>query len=104
MAMTQERGTNMDYSIDYENDSQRQWEEAQESAQNHLESLLADLITGIPKLSDVTPYPNTTSDWYLETYLRRIETVKEIAGYISQGDMMGYAERFIGDLSDNGDY
>lgn len=87
----------MDYSIDYENDHQRQWEDAFESANDHLERLLCDLIMDIPKLSETVPFPNCTSDWYLDAYIRRVESVVDVARYISTGDMMGYAERYIGD-------
>lgn len=88
----------MNYSIDYENDTQRQWEDAMESAQDHLERLLCDLVTAIPKLSESAPYPNCTADWYLEMgYLRKLEEAKSVATLISTGDAFGYAERYIGE-------
>lgn len=87
----------MNYSIDYENDLERQWEDAMERAQDHLEMLLADLVTAIPKLSEEAPYPNCTQGWYLDCYLRKLEEAKDVASLVSKGDAFGYAERFIGE-------
>jgi len=94
----------MSYSIDYANDTSRQWENAFEVAQDHLERLLADLIMDIHKLSEEIPCPNCTPDWYFDCYQRRLEEAKDVARFISKGDAFGYAERYIGDMSENGDY
>jgi len=95
--------TKMNYSEDYA-DLDRDWEDLIERAQDHLERLLAELVSDIPKLGDPRPYPNCTAEWYTEAYLRKIDQAKDIAKMIGEGDAWAYGERFIGDLSENGDY
>lgn len=57
----------MNYSEDYV-DLEGQWEDLHEQATDHLERLLCELISDIPKLGDPVPYPNCTPDWFFDCY------------------------------------
>ena len=92
----------MNYSEDYV-DLDGDWEYLMERAQDHLERLLADLVVGISTLAKDEPFPNCTREWYLEAYQRKLDEARDVAAFVSGNDAFGYAEKYVGDLSRNGD-
>ena len=82
----------MDYSNGY-NDGETEWESILEHATDKLERTLADLVHDIPKLVNGDNGVN-----YSFWYLHKMQTAHDIAKYIANEDLLGYAERFIAEV------
>lgn len=85
----------MNYSQADSEDVDSQWEDMYEQAQDHAERLMADLIGKLHEAIE-------THDWYW--YKHSLQELQDVSRMLETGDMFSYGERFIADLSDNGDY
>jgi hypothetical protein len=63
-----------------------QWHNAYDTATNHAERLLTELVGHLHNAVD-------HQDWYW--YEHNIQELKDVTDMLKNGDMMGYAERFI---------